>query len=148
MRLRPARPADFPALARIVATAYRESFGSILSSAALALREPAHFERRFAAEPVPPVLAEHDDGTPLGFHLVRESELRMLFVDAAARSRGAGAALLADAEARGAVRLESFRDNEAARTFYGKRGWRLAREYEREFAGEIYAFVEYVKESP
>lgn len=147
MRLRPARPADFAALARIVATSYRENFGSILSPAALALRDQAHFERRFAGEPVPPVLAEDGNGTPLGLHLVREGELRMLFVDAAARSRGAGAALLADAEARGATRLECFRDNQAARAFYEKRGWRLARGYEREFAGDVHAFVEYVKAS-
>ena len=60
MRLRPATPADFPALAEIVATGYRDAFGTILSQAALAERTAAHFARRFASETVPPVLAEDE----------------------------------------------------------------------------------------
>jgi len=145
MRLRPATPADFPALAEIVATGYRDAFGTILSQAALAERTAAHFARRFASETVPPVLAEDEKGPPLGFHLTYGGTLHMLFVDTQVQSRGAGAALLADAERRGAVRLECFRDNRAARQFYEKRGWVHARDYTREFVGDVYAFVEYVK---
>lgn len=147
MRIRPARAADFPALAAIAETAYRQSFDGIMSPAALGQRGRAHFERRFAAEPMPPVLAEDEAGNPLGFHLTQDAKLVMLFVDPAARSRGTGGALLADAEARGAVRLECFRDNVPARAFYEKRGWALARGYRREFVGEDHAFVEYVKAS-
>lgn len=145
MRLRPATPADFPALAEIVATGYRDAFGTILSQAALAERTAAHFAQRFASETVPPVLAEDEKGPPLGFHLTYGGTLHMLFVDTQVQSRGAGAALLADAERRGAVRLECFRDNRAARQFYEKRGWVHSRDYTREFIGDVYAFVEYVK---
>jgi GNAT superfamily N-acetyltransferase len=147
VKIRPARAADFVPLAAIAETAYRQSFGTIMSPAALAERKRGHFERRFANEPVPPVLAEDAAGNPLGFHLTLNGKLVMLFVDPAAQARGAGGALLADAEIRGAVRLECFRDNAPARAFYEKRGWTLARGYEREFVGQIHAFVEYVKAS-
>lgn len=145
MRLRPATPANFPALAEIVAKGYRDAFGAILSQAALAERTQAHFARRFAAETVPPILAEDETGRPIGFHLTHGGALHMLFVDTSVQARGAGTVLLADAERRGAVRLECFRDNRAAREFYEKRGWVHARDYTREFVGDIYAFVEYVK---
>jgi putative acetyltransferase len=145
VKIRPARAADFAALAAIAETAYRQSFDGIMSPDALAQRGRAHFERRFAGEPVPPVLAEDAAGNPLGFHLTLDGKLVMLFVDPAAQARGAGGALLADAEARGAIRLECFRDNVPARAFYEKHGWALARGYRREFAGEDHAFVEYVK---
>ncbi|MCM0020906.1 MAG: GNAT family N-acetyltransferase [Tagaea sp.] len=147
MKIRPARAADFAVLAAIAETVYRRSFDGIMSPAALAGRTRGHFERRFAGEPVAPVLAEDGDGKALGFHLTQDGKLAMLFVDPAAQARGIGAALLADAEARGAVRLDCFRDNAPARAFYEKRGWTLARGYEREFAGDNHAFVEYVKAS-
>ncbi len=145
MKIRPATAADFAVLAGIAARAYRQGFGTIMTKAGLAQRNAAHFAERFAREPIPPVLAETDDGTKLGFHLTQDGTLRMLFVDSGMQSQGAGGALLADAEARGAECLECFRDNKAARAFYEKRGWVHSRDYDREFIGEVYAFVEYVK---
>lgn len=145
MKLRPATAADFPALAEIVAAGYRDAFGAILSQAALAERTAAHFMRRFTAETTPPILVEDDTGRPIGFHLTHGGTLHMLFVDASVQARGAGTVLLADAERRGAVRLECFRNNAAARQFYEKRGWVHSRDYTREFIGDVYAFVEYVK---
>lgn len=145
MKIRQATAADFPALAEIVAKGYRDAFGAILSQAALAERTAAHFARRFAAETTPPVLVEDETGRPIGFHLTHGGTLHMLFVDTSVQVRGAGTLLLADAEARGAVRLECFRDNAPARAFYEKRGWVHARDYTREFVGDVYAFVEYVK---
>jgi putative acetyltransferase len=147
VKIRPARTADFAALAAIAERAYLRSFAGIMSRAALAERTRTHFLERFMNEPVPPVLAEGDDGATLGFHLTQDDKLAMLFVDAAIHARGVGSALLADAEARGANRLECFRDNARARAFYERRGWTLARNYEREFVGEIHKFVEYVKAS-
>ena len=41
-----------------------------------------------------------------------------------------------EAEAQGAKSLECFRDNHGARRFYERHGWQVAREYEREFAGQ------------
>ena len=145
MKIHQATPADFPALAAIAAAGYRDAFGAILSQAALAERTEAHFARRFAAEAVPPVLAEDEASRPIGFHLTHGGTLHMLFVDTEVQARGAGTVLLADAEMRGAVRLECFRDNTPARAFYEKRGWVHSRDYEREFIGDVYAFVEYVK---
>lgn len=145
MKIRKAVPADFAAIAEIAAAGYRHAFGTILSQAALAERSAVHFARRFAAEATPPVLAEDEKGRQIGFHLTHGGTLHMLFVDTDVQARGAGAVLLADAEARGAVRLECFRDNTAARLFYEKRGWIHARDYTREFVGDVYAFVEYVK---
>jgi len=145
VKIRPATAADLAALAGIAERAYRQGFGTIMTKAGLAQRDAAHFAERFAREPIPPILAEADDGTKLGFHLTQDGTLRMLFVDPGVQSQGAGGALLADAEARGAVRLECFRENKAAREFYEKRGWVHSRDYEREFIGDVYAFVEYVK---
>ncbi len=55
------------------------------------------------------------------------------------------AALLAECEARGARSLECFRDNTKARAFYEAHGWRLARSYARDFAGDTHHFVFYEK---
>ncbi|MCB5174284.1 hypothetical protein LGR44_03755 [Microvirga sp. SM9] len=53
--------------------------------------------------------------------------------------------LLQRAECLGAKSLECFRDNHGARRFYERHGWRLAREYERAFAGRERSFVLYEK---
>jgi putative acetyltransferase len=146
--LRTSTPADFPALAAIAEAAYRQAFAAILPADTLACFDRPFFAARFALERRVPVVATDDAGAVLGFHLVGEGHIHMLFVDPARQARGAGRALLADAEARGAVSLESFRDNHAARGFYEKHGWALAREYVRPFAGRDRAFVAYVKASP
>ncbi len=145
MIVRPAGPADFPAIAAIAEAAYRAAFAGILTPGTLAHYERAHFALRFALEPHAPVVATDADGIALGFHLTHGGRLHMLFVDPARRARGIGAALLADAEARGATTLESFRDNAHARAFYERHGWRLAESYMRTFAGRPHDFVAYAK---
>jgi putative acetyltransferase len=79
----------------------------------------------------------------VGFTLVAGGNIDMLFVDPEAIGRGAGTVLLWAAEAAGALTLECFRDNAAARAFYGGRGWRAADAYRREFAGSLHDFVLY-----
>ncbi len=69
----------------------------------------------------------------------------MMFVTPAAHRTGAGQALLADCESRGAHSLECFRDNTKARAFYESHAWKLTREYTRDFAGQPRAFVFYEK---
>jgi ribosomal protein S18 acetylase RimI-like enzyme len=145
--LRAATPADFPALAAIAEAAYRQAFAAILTPETLACFDRPFFAARFALERRVLVVATDGDGTALGFHLVGDGHIHMLFVDPARQARGTGKALLEDAEARGAVSLESFRDNRAARGFYEKHGWTLAREYVRPFGGRDLAFVAYVKAS-
>ena len=144
MRIRPATAADVPALARIAAESYRAAFREILGEEGLALRDVPFFEERFGQEWPLLVLAEREDAI-LGFHQVSDGLLHMLFLDPRRRGEGVGAALLADAEARGAAELECFRDNGPARRFYERRGWRLHGAREREFAGAVRAFVTYRK---
>ena len=83
--------------------------------------------------------------TPVGFLLMTDGHIDMLFMEPAASGRGGGAVLLREAETLGAKSLECFRDNHAARRFYERHGWRVEREYEREFAGRSRSFVLYEK---
>lgn len=142
--LRPARQSDIPALARIAAASYRHAFLPIIGEAGLALRGAAFFEARFAAEWMFIHLAA-DGAQALGFAEVRGAMLDMLFVDPARIGGGVGAALLADAERRGARRLECFTENHAARRFYARHGWREIAHDAREFAGAAHRFVAMVK---
>ena len=144
MILRPARPADFPALATIAEAAYRLGFADLLPPPVLARFDFSHFALRFALETVLPTLAE-TDGAVVGFHLTEARHIKMLFIAPERRKQGIAAALLADAEARGAATLESFRDNAPARRFYERHGWRCVREYTRAFDGIECAFVAYEK---
>jgi putative acetyltransferase len=74
-----------------------------------------------------------------------DGHIDMLFMDPTAVGQGGGTCLLKEAERRGAKSLECFRDNHAARRFYERHGWRIEREYDREFAGRSRSFVRYVK---
>lgn len=144
MRIRPAAAEDAPALAAIAAAAYRAAFLPIIGEAGLAQRREGFFRDRFAAEwPSLHVVAE--ESRLRGFLQLRGGRIDMLFLDSAATGRGFGAALLADAERRGARELECFRDNAGARRFYERAGWRLVESYERDFAGGRHPFVLYRK---
>jgi putative acetyltransferase len=144
VRIRPAREADVAALARVAAASYRAAFQVILGEEGLAQREEPFFVARFGSEWSTLRLAEKD-GRILGFHQVREGRLDMLFLAPEVIGQGLGASLLADAEERGAIALECFRDNQAARRFYERHGWRFEQALEREFAGAVRAFVTYRK---
>jgi putative acetyltransferase len=144
LRIRDAAPDDIPELARVALASYQAAFAAIASAEYLAMRTEATFAERFASSWSRMRLAERD-GAALGFSLVTDAHLDMLFVDPAAQGCGAGSALLADAEACGARSLESFRANHPARRFYERHGWRLAREYERDVGGGVHACVFYEK---
>ncbi|MBF9232697.1 GNAT family N-acetyltransferase [Microvirga alba] len=144
MRVRPANTADIPALAIIAEHSYREAFKTILEEDVLATRDAAFFAARFAGSWDRTILVE--EGTPLGFLLMTDGHIDMLFMDPDASGKGAGTLLLREAEAAGAKSLECFRDNQGARRFYERHGWRIAREYDREFAGKNRSFVFYVKD--
>jgi GNAT superfamily N-acetyltransferase len=143
VKVRPAA-ADIPALAEIAVAAYADAFRDILEPEALAERDDAFFRPYFAERIAHMRLAEID-GRAVGFTLMIADHLDMVFVAREARGLGAGAALLARAEADGARSLECFRDNAPARAFYEAKGWRLARAYERDFIGRSRAFVFYEK---
>ncbi|MBA1154802.1 GNAT family N-acetyltransferase [Microvirga mediterraneensis] len=144
MIVRPARAEDISALSAVAERSYRVAFADILEQDVLAGRDAAFFAERFAAS-WPRMLVALAEGIPAGFLLMTDGHIDMLFMDPGSNGKGGGALLLREAEARGARSLECFRDNHAARRFYERYGWRVAREYEREFAGRDRSFVLYEK---
>ena len=142
MRVRQALPADIQALAEIAVRAYRAGFSGILEEEVLSTRSSGFFQGHFSDRWERMSVAQ-DGEACLGFSLVTDGHIDMLFVDPAVARRGAGVALLRDAERKGARSLECFRDNAAARAFYEHHGWRVAEEYERPFLGRNRPFVHY-----
>lgn len=144
MIVRAAMEADIAATAVVATASYAAAFADILGAEKLARYDQAFFVARFTASLARLRVAELD-GAVAGFSLVTDQHLDMLFIAPAAQRHGVGQALLADAEAGGAVSLESFRDNHRARHFYEHFAWRLTAEYAREFAGATRHFVRYEK---
>lgn len=144
MKVRAAGPEDLPVLAAIAERSYRAAFEGILEKDVLTSRDAAFFAARFAASWERMLVALVQD-KPIGFLLMTEGHIDMLFMDPDASGQGGGALLLEQAEFLGARSLECFRDNHGARRFYERHGWQVAREYEREFAGRSRSFVFYVK---
>jgi putative acetyltransferase len=144
LNLRPARAADVADLALIAQRSYQSAFADILENETLASRDAAFFESRFAGNLESLTMAE-DEGKAIGFLLLKDRHIDMLFIDPAFAGMGAGALLLAHAERMGARSLECFRDNHAARRFYERHGWHVAQNYDRDFAGGSRSFVSYVK---
>lgn len=144
MKVRAATPDDIPSLAVIAQQSYSLAFAAILEEEVLGDHDIAFFMARFAHAWTRMLVAAAEDRLT-GFLLMTDGHIDMLFMDPAAGGKGGGALLLAEAEARGAKSLECFRDNHGARRFYERHGWRVMREYEREFAGRNRSFVYYVK---
>ena len=142
MIVRRARFEDLPAVACIAGRSYAVAFAGILEPRALRARGAVFFRRRLrrAWKRLTVAVA---DGRVIGFALATRGHLDMLFVDPARQGRGAGRRLLAECERRGRRSLECFRDNDAARRFYEKAGWRQMRAYERVFIGRRHAFLRY-----
>jgi putative acetyltransferase len=142
--VRAARPEDVPALAAIAERSYRWAFEGILEPEVLAGRDAAFFAARFASSWEHMLVAlTHEE--PMGFLLMTDGHIDMLFMDPRASGQGGGALLLKQAEALGARSLECFRDNHGARRFYERQGWQVSREYDRAFAGRERSFVLYAK---
>ena len=144
MIVRAARIADIPVLAALAERSYRAAFRSILEPDVLEGRDSTFFAGRFAASWERMLVALSGD-KPIGFLLMTDRNIDMLFMDLDASGQGGGALLLKEAETLGARTLECFRDNHSARRFYERHGWRVEREYEREFAGKSRGFVLYGK---
>lgn len=142
MRIRAAREGDIAWLAETSAAIYADVFAATIPGFDPKPFGAAHFSGRFA-QSWPRVRIGQEGERRLGFALVTEGTLDMLFVAGGARDGGSGLALLRDAEAHGATTLECFAENAAARRFYERAGWRLAESYERLFGGRPHAFVRY-----
>lgn len=143
--IRHAERADIPELAALVTASYRAAFLPILGEPGLALRTPAFFAERFHAEWPHVRVAAEASGRITGMAEVRDGHLDMLFLAPGLTGRGTGAALLHDAEMRGARTLECFAANAGARRFYARAGWRETRAYERPFSGAVHGFVAMAK---
>lgn len=144
MIIREASPDDIPALASIAERSYRNAFRTILEQDVLATYDADFFTSRFTSAWPRMSVALYGE-TLIGFLLMTDGHIDMLFIDPQASGKGAGSALLCHAEEQGVRSLECFRDNHAARSFYEGHSWRIGREYEREFAGRKRSFVLYVK---
>jgi putative acetyltransferase len=145
VNVRTAGADDVPALAAIAERSYRAAFAGILEEEVLESRDSTFFASRFASS-WERMLVTCSGEMPVGFLLMTDGYIDMLFMDPVAGGRGGGTLLLEDAEARGARSLECFRDNYAARRFYERHGWHVEREYDREFAGKNRSFVFYEKD--
>ena len=145
MIVRQARLEDVPVLAQLAERSYRAAFVGILEQEFLESRDAALFIERFSSS-WERILVVVQQGEIAGFLLMTDGHIDMLFMDPNASGQGGGARLLEEAEIRGAKSLECFRDNDGARRFYERHGWRVTREYEREFAGRSRSFVYYEKD--
>ncbi len=88
------------------------------------------------------LLTAEDNGTLLGFAGVDGDRLEMLFVDAAARGRGVGAALLREAVEQYGVRETTVNEqNPQAVGFYEHMGFRTYKRTERDEEGGPYPLL-------
>ena len=139
-----ATPESVPRLAEIAARCYQSAFSPILEPEALAARDAAFFEGHFA-DRWPRMSIATINGRVIGFSLMTDRHLDMLFVDPSDAAKGAGTLLLDQAARMGLRSIECFRDNDAARRFYERQGWILERAYQREFLDKPRDFVRYVR---
>jgi ribosomal protein S18 acetylase RimI-like enzyme len=126
----PARPDDDEALLQLWHAAWHDAHALLVPEAVLAFRTPAHFRSW---------LQQSDDTRFVvqshaldGFVSVDGSEVKRLYVTAAARGSGIARALLAHAEQR--IRYDGHQEaelfctdgNTRAQRFYEREGWQVA----------------------
>ena len=129
MNVRNAEESEIDQLARIWYDAWRDAHEQIVPAELTKLRTLESLRDRLQAA-LPNVRVIGKSGEPVGFCMVKDSELYQLFVSREARGSGAAAILVADAEARLSDRgvetawLACAIGNERAARFYEKCGWR------------------------
>ncbi len=131
MDVRPAREVEIDHLAQLWYDGWQDAHARIVPEDLTRLRTLESFRQRLQAA-LPNVRVMGPLGAPIGFSIVKGTELYQLFVSAEARGSGVAAALIDDAEARLTERgvetawLACAIGNERAARFYVKRGWHLA----------------------
>ena len=129
MTVRPAVASEIDHLASLWHTTWHESHAALMPAELIRRRTIESFRARLLAA-LADIRVVGPAGEPLGFCVIRGSELYQLFVSAEARGSGAAIALIDDAERRLAGRgvttahLGCAIGNERAARFYEKRGWR------------------------
>lgn len=131
MNVRGAEEAEIGHLAKIWYDGWRDAHEQIVPAELTQLRTLESFQDRLRAA-LPNVRVVGPSGEPVGFCILKGTELYQLFVSAPARGLGAAAILIADAEARlseGGVEIAWLAcaiGNERAARFYERCGWRRA----------------------
>ncbi len=158
--IRPAVSDDARAVARVHVASWRSAYRGMMSGAfleGLSIDERAEGWRATIEDPASVVLVAERDGVVAGFvgGLTRfgdDAEIDSLHVDPSAVGAGLGASLLHAAEAelatRGAARaaLWVIEDNERARSFYEREGWRWNGDTERLSACDGAVNARYVRD--
>ena len=111
----------------------------------MAQRDAAFFAERFTTS-WEAVIVAVDQETPVGFLLMLDGHIDMLFMDPDFKRQGRGraASRLCGKAWREKPRMLSRQSRRAP--FYERHGWQVERAYEREFAGKDRNFVFYVKD--
>lgn len=128
MHVRNADAVEIDRLARVWYDGWQDAHAAIVPAELARVRTLESFRDRLE-EALAHVRVVGPPGDPLGFCIVKGSELYQLFVSARSRGSGAAAALIADAEARLAESgvdtgwLACAIGNDRAARFYEKCGW-------------------------
>lgn len=129
--IRPAEPADVPAISGLIARTWRWAYADIVPED----RMPTTLQESvdWAARGVSDTWVAETDSVLAGVAAIDRDrrELTTLYVEPAAQGAGVGGALYAHATAQlgpGTAILWIFRENGQARDFYHQRGWRLDRQ--------------------
>jgi GNAT superfamily N-acetyltransferase len=131
MDVRAADETELDQLAKIWYDGWQDAHARIVPPELTRLRTLESFRDRLQAA-LPDIQAVGPYGAPVGFCIVKGSELYQLFVAAQSRGSGFAAALMADAEARlsdngvETAWLACAIGNERAARFYEKCGWHRA----------------------
>ena len=131
MQVRPADIGEIDHLASMWHDVWHESHAALAPPELVRLRTLSSFRDRLAVM-LPDLCVVGPAGAPLGLCAIRGDELYQLFVSSKAHGTGVAAALIADAEARLAVRgvelawLACAVGNMRAARFYEKSGWHNA----------------------
>ena len=129
MNVRSAETSEIDLLARLWFDGWREAHAQIVPPELTRLRTLESFRDRLQAA-LRDIRVVGAIGSPVGFCIVKGTELYQLFVSPQARGSGTAAALLADGEARLSANgvqtawLACAIGNERAARFYEKHGWR------------------------
>ncbi|MBI5089064.1 MAG: GNAT family N-acetyltransferase [Actinobacteria bacterium] len=129
VRVRPARPADAPAVAEIWRTGWADGHAGHVPDELVAARTDESFTLRAAARVGDTTVAEAPDGAIAGFVMVVGDEVEQVYVSRLHRGSDIAAVLLHEAErqvqATGSVVawLAVVAGNARARRFYERQGW-------------------------
>ena len=126
--LRPASTADADTVAEVWQGAWHDGHRGHAPDALIEARDATYFRQRARALVDHITVAEEEDQL-LGVVIVKDDELQQLMVTAAARGRGVGGLLIAEAERQVAaaghpeIWLAVVPGNGSARRFYEGQGW-------------------------